>query len=83
MVSSKNVEGVDLDSVVAVPQASLEEDSTHKLVERMEAMEAKLMERFEAMEANSRRVRRSTSNSNSRPQEMTARGDDERKETIV
>ena len=82
MVSSKNVEGVDLDSVVAVPQASLEEDNTHKLVERMEAMEAKLMERFEAMEANSRRrARRSTSNS--RTQEMTAMGDDEREETIV
>ena len=76
------MEGVDLDSVVAVPQASLEEDSTHKLVERMEAMEAKLMERFEAMEANSRRrARRSTSNS--RPQEMTAMGEDEREETIV
>ena len=56
--------------------------STHKLVERMEAMEAKLMERFEAMEANSRRrARRSTSNS--RPQEMTAMGEDEREETIV
>ena len=40
-----------------MPQASLEEDSTHKLVERMEAMEAKLMERFEAMEANSRVTR--------------------------
>ena len=56
--------------------------STHKLVERMEAMEAKLMERFEAMEANSRRrARRSTSNS--RPQEMAAMGEDEREETIV